>query len=175
MRAALLLAGALLLTASLAGCFERSGTLHVDLVVSDQGDIGDFRSINLTLKSVQIKARTLNPEDSPSLVERLELVESARNQERHRVFTGEVRSDRYDKITLTIPAGATYRGFLNDAEGTQVAVVVPGGAMSLQTNFEVPRGGTVTYLFTIQLQKQAGAGEGANYFVVALPELSGPH
>jgi hypothetical protein len=168
----LVLAVLLLTTASLAGCFERRGTLNVDLVVDDGGAIGEFRSLNLSLKNVQIKARTLNPEDTPSLVEQFELVESAQNGERHRVFTGSVRSDRYDKITLSIPAGATFRGALTD--GTQVAAIVPGDALSIQTDFELGRGATLTYAFTIQVQKSLGTGDVPTYRVVAVPELSGP-
>lgn len=172
MRVVLGLVAALLLSASLAGCFERRGTLAVDVLVSDGGALGQFARINLTLHRVTLDARSLNPEQVPSLVERLELVGAARSGEVSRVFQGEVRADRFEKITITTPPGATYQGQLRD--GTNVALVVPGGAFIATSTFDVPRGGSVTYIFAIGVTR-TNTGVGADtYRIEPVPEESGP-
>lgn len=161
----------LLLTASMAGCFERRGTLAIDLVVSEAGAVGEFSRINLSLAKVRIDARTLNPEDTTSRVERLEVVSAARSGEAFRVFEGEVRADKYDRITIITPPGGTFQGQLRD--GTPVAVVVPNGALSQTTTFEVARGGAITFTFTIGVVKN-DSGQGLpTYSLVALAEESG--
>ncbi|HEV8359268.1 MAG TPA: hypothetical protein VGR28_02315 [Candidatus Thermoplasmatota archaeon] len=159
----------LLLTASLAGCLERRGTLAVELVVSDGGAIDEFRSINLTFEKVRIKARTLNPEDQEATTDRVELVEAAASGRPVPMFAGEVRSDTYQRVTLIPPTGATFRGYLVD--GTQVGVVVE--ALAIETDFEVPRGGSVTFEFAVRVEKSLGTGDVPTYRVAAAPEESG--
>lgn len=172
MRLLLGLVALLVLSGSLAGCFERRGSLAIDLVVSSGGDVNDFSRINLTLDKVRIDARTLNPETVDSLVDRLEVVRAASDGAPLRVFQGEVRADRYDRITITTPPGGRFDGQLRD--GTPVAVIVPGSAFTASTTFEVGRGATVVYVFTIEVQ-QTTTGTGLpTYSLVPLPEESGP-
>lgn len=171
MRLLLGLAALLLLATSTAGCFERRGTLAIDLVVSDTGAIGEFSRLNLTLDEVRIDARTLNPADTPSLVDRLEVVSAARSGETFRVFQGEVRADQYDRITLITPVGTQYQGTLRD--GTTVAVVVPNGAFTQTTIFEVPRGGNVVFEFVIGVQKPPTGTGLPSYQLVPFPDESG--
>lgn len=172
MRALLGLAAFLLLTVSLAGCLERRGTLAIDLLVSDGGDLGDFQRVNFTLREVRIDARTLNPETTPSRVERMELVSAAASGDPVRVFEAEVRADRYDRIQLIPPPGATFQGTLRD--GTPVAVVVPNNALVQTISFEVPRGGGVRYLFVVEVREvDTGVGQ-STYQAVPLDAESGP-
>lgn len=171
MRPLLGLAVLLLLATGTAGCFERRGTLAVDLVVSNSGAVAEFSRINLTLDKVRIDARTLNPEDVPSLVDRLEVVSAARSGDAQRVFQAEVRADQYDRITLIVPVGTQFQGTLRD--GTTVAVVVPNGALTQTTVFEVPRGGDVVFEFVIQVQKITTGTGLPSYQLVALPDESG--
>jgi hypothetical protein len=171
MRAPLGLLVALLLTASLAGCLERRGTLTIELLVSDQGAIHEFQRIPFNLRDVRIDARTLNPETFPASTTRLELVEAAANQDFLPIFRQEVRADVYEKITLTTPPGATFQGELLD--GTTVAVVVPGDALVQTNQFELPRGGATTYTFAVQVIKVESGTGAPSYRVVPLPEVSG--
>lgn len=165
-------AAALLLSGSLAGCLERRGTLAVELAVSDGGAIGEFRSASIQLYRVTIDARTLNPQPVPSRVDRVELVSAARGGETFELFREEVRADRYDRVTVTTPPGATFQGTLQD--GTTVAVVVPNEKFSLTTGFEVPRGGSTSYLLTIRLEKVDTGTGSPSYTVVPEAETSGP-
>lgn len=165
MRVALLTA--LLLTAALAGCLSRSGTLAIQLRVSDVGDIRQFSSVNLTLDKVRIDARTLNPETLPSAVTTLELVSTARSGPVE-LFRQTVRADQYQKITLIPPQGSSFQGILLD--GTKVAVIAP--ALFVQTNFEVPRGGTATFEFVVEVLKQSTGSGSPTYYIVADPEAS---
>lgn len=172
MRLPLAAMGLLVLTASLAGCFERNGTLTLDLVVASTPALGEFTRVNFSLESILLDARNLDPERVPTEVQRVELVGAARSGDAFQLFRGQVRADRYDAITLVVPPGASFQGTQRD--GTTVAVVVPGGTLAQTTSFEVPRGGTATYVFAIALQKTQPPQGAPNYFVAPVDEQSGP-
>lgn len=160
----------LLLSASLAGCLERRGTLAIDLLVSDAGALDEFSAIDIRIDLIRLDARTLNPEDFPSAVQRIELVSTAAQGRPLELFRQEVRADRYDQVTLTVPRSATFRGTLLD--GTEVAVVVPDQALVQTPSFEVPRGGEVTFQFVVRVDKvQSGQGS-ATYLLVPDAEAS---
>lgn len=170
MRLLLALAAGLLLASSLAGCFERSGTLVVQVQVSDEGQVREFRALNLTIDRIKVDARTLNPEVVQSLVQRIDLVQAAATGETFEVFRAQVRADRYPRITLQTPPGATFQGTLLD--GTQVGVVVP--PLVVQPDLEVPRGGTAGYLIVLLAQRTT-TGQGApTYSIIVDAESSHP-
>lgn len=171
MRPLVALAAALALTAGLAGCLERRGTLTIELEVSPEGAIREFRTVNLSFKDVRIDARTLNPESVPSELERLELVRAAAGRDALQVFRQSVRADRYERIALTTPPGATFQGVLLD--GTTVGVVVPNDAIVVQTSFDLPRGGALRYVLTIQVVKVEPDEGAATYRVVPDAAASG--
>jgi hypothetical protein len=172
MRLPLAAMGLLMLTASLAGCFERNGTLTLDLAVASTPALNEFTRANFSLESITIAAKTLDPARLPSELGRIELVSAARSGDSFRLFQGQVRADRYDRITLHTPPGATFQGTLRD--GTTVAVVVPGNTLAQTSSFEMPRGGAVTYVFTIAVQKNDPGQGTPTYFVAPVDEDSGP-
>jgi hypothetical protein len=168
---ALAAASLLLLTAGMAGCFERRGTLAVELIVSDAGDVDDFRSVNVTLKDIRIKARTMNLETFPVPSDPIELRRSAAAGQSHQVFLQEVRSDQYTKVELTTQ-GSAFQGTLRD--GTRAALTVPDSVLIATSEFEVPRGGAVTFVFSVQVTKQP-TGQGLpSYVLIWDPQGSGP-
>jgi hypothetical protein len=170
MRLLLALAAGLLLASSLAGCFERSGTLVVQAQVSDAGAVREFRSLNLSIDRIKVDARTMNPEVVASLVQRIDMVQASQTGEAFELFRAQVRADRYPRITLQTPPGATFQGTLQD--GTQVGVVVP--PLVVQPDLEVPRGGSAGYLVALKAQKTF-SGQGApTYSIIVDAEASRP-
>ena len=172
MRLPLALVGALLLSASLAGCFERSGTLAIVLEVSSGGALNEFSRVNLSLDKIHLVGRNQNPPVLESQERRFELSAAARTGQEFRLFSGTVRSDTYDRITLTTPPGSTFQGTLRD--GTTVAIVVPGGTLTQTISFEVPRGGDVTYAFSIGVRSNDPGQGQPTYSIVPFDEESGP-
>jgi hypothetical protein len=158
MRALLAAATTLLLTASLAGCFERRGALVVDVEAGDTSDIDDFQSLPVTFKDLRIKAATLNPETFPAAVGRVDLRVAEQGGQLTELFRQDVRADRYQKIEITTTA-PTFQGILRD--GTSVAVVVEhNGVFIALTDFEVPRGGAATYVVSLAVVKtDTGTGQ----------------
>lgn len=168
---AFLAAGVLLLASvGLSGCFDRQGTLTIELAVDAGSHVSDFRSLNLTLKDVRIKAKTLNPETVPSSVARLEMAQAAQSGQKYDIFSQQVRSDNYQRIEITTQ-GSTFQGYLQD--GTPVGVVVPNGVFVVTTDFDVPRGGSATYTLVVGVQKvDTGTGQ-PSYTVVPDTTASG--
>jgi hypothetical protein len=162
----------LLLTAPLAGCLESNGTLIIGLSVSDSDAIEDFRSINLTLQDLRLRARTLDPQRFPSNVSRIELVETAAAGDVYEIFHQQVRADQYTQISVTVPTGAQHIGHFRN--GTSVAVVVPGGALTLTTSFQVPRGGQTIYILAIKVERVDTGSGAATYTVIADEAASRP-
>jgi hypothetical protein len=150
----------LLASVGLSGCFERSGTLTIELSVDQDGHVQDFRSLNVTLKDVRIKAKTLNPETFPSAVGRADIAAMAREGERKELFAQQVRSDNYQRIEVTTQSSTT-QGTL--ADGTTVGVVVPPFVVT--TDFDVPRGGAAKYDLVITVNK-VDTGQGAPSYTI---------
>jgi hypothetical protein len=171
MRRLLALPLLLLLSAALAGCLQSRGTLEIDLVVSDQGDIGQFRTINLTLKDVRLEARSATPPPVPVQQARLELVTQANGGRDVVEFAQDVQADKYTRVALTVPAGSSFEGILND--GTKVAMVVPNDQLVQTANFDVPRGGTVHFRFTIEVHEENNGVGQPSFFIRPQPETSG--
>lgn len=167
----LLLVGllAVLASASLAGCLQRTGVLTIHVEVSDQGAIREFRVINFTLEKVRIDARTQNPEDVPSSVTTLELVNAA-SRGPQAIFRQEVRADQYTKVTL-LPGRdpPTFEGVLLD--GTRVALVAT--TLFATTSFEVPRGGSLGFTMVLEVTRNPTGTGSPTYILSVDPEASG--
>jgi hypothetical protein len=162
-------AALLLLTSGLAGCFDRSGTLTVDLAVGDQGAVSAFRELAITLKDVRIKAHTENLEAFPAETTRLDVRSAAGNGQPLEVFKQSVRADTYERIEVTT-VSQTYNGTLND--GSHVGVIVPNGVFIALPSFAVPRGGSTGYVLAIMVQEQDSGTGSPTYSIVPDPTSS---